>query len=97
LRLASGKMVRQRLPINKTVAAVGSLARIYRYLCGPTAGRRFEFVLVSPDGTPFGGTGTAATGEEGWEACEALILLETRAMCSNVSALCDNPPLGLCQ
>ena len=59
------------------------------------------FVLVSPDGTPFNSrTGTAATGKEAREACEACearILLEPRATFSNVSALCDNPPLGLCQ
>ncbi len=50
------------------------LARIYRYLYDPNAGRWSWFVLVSPDGAPFnGGTGTAATGREAREACEALI------------------------
>ncbi len=50
------------------------LARIYRYLYGPNAGRWSWFVLAAPDGAPFnGGTGTAATGREAREACEARI------------------------
>jgi hypothetical protein len=49
-------------------------ARIYRYLYGPQAGRWSWFVLIAPDGTPFnGGTGTAGTGKEAREACEALV------------------------
>lgn len=55
-------------------AAGMPLARIYRYAFGPQAGRWSWFVLVAPDGSPCnGGTGTAATGREAREACEALI------------------------
>jgi hypothetical protein len=55
------------------------LARIYRYLYGPQAGRWSWFVLVAPDGTPRNGaTGTAATGKEAREAVEKLIPPGTR-------------------
>jgi hypothetical protein len=56
-----------------------ALARIYRYLYGPNAGRWSWFVLVGPDGIPSnGGTGTAVTGGEAREACEALVPLRMR-------------------
>ncbi len=61
------------------------LARIYRYLYGPKAGCWSWFVQVAPDGTPFnGGTGTAPTGKEAREACEARVpvgLRERAARC----------------
>lgn len=53
-------------------AAGKPVARIYRYAFGPNAGRWSWFVLVSPIATPHSSaTGTAATGEEAREACEA--------------------------
>ncbi len=64
-------------------ASGNPLARIYRYLYGPIAGRWSWFVMVAPDGTPFnGGTGTAATGREAREACEALIPPRTQECAS---------------
>ena len=59
-----------------------SVARIYRYLYGPHAGRWSWFVLVAPDGAPYnGGTGTATTGREAREACEARIPIGLRERC----------------
>ncbi len=47
------------------------LARIYRYLYGPNAGRWLWIVLNAPKHTPFNaGTGYAATGLEALEICE---------------------------
>jgi len=50
------------------------LARIYRFLDGPNAGRWAWFIEVDLQGLPFDGdTGTAATGTEARDACEALV------------------------
>ncbi|CAJ0891000.1 hypothetical protein AMST5_04097 [freshwater sediment metagenome] len=50
------------------------LARLYLRQGGPQGGRWQWFVQIASDGTPFnGGTGTAATGREAREACEALV------------------------
>jgi hypothetical protein len=55
-------------------AAGQPLARIYRYLYGPQAGRWAWFVQVDREGRPYnGGTGVAATGTEARQACEALV------------------------
>ncbi len=59
------------------------LARIYLYLYGPNAGRWSWFVLVGPNGTPYnGGTGTAATGREAREECEARVPIGKREKAS---------------
>ncbi|WP_363351757.1 hypothetical protein [Methylocystis echinoides] len=63
------------------------LARIYRYLYGSNAGCWSWFVHIAPDGTPFnGGAGTAPTGKQAREACEARVPVGMRERAARCQA-----------